>query len=111
MAQVDAGLQRALALARGSSRTSRTPRTKLVQPLRSRGWIGPVVSRSGADGRPARTATISARIEIAVSSGVRPPMSRPQGAWIRAISWSETPAARSRSLRSAVVRREPSAPM
>ena len=53
---------------------------------------------------------ISAQIETAVSSGVRAPMSRPIGAMTRTSCSSVTPSAISRSLRSAVVRREPIAP-
>ena len=50
-------------------------------------------------------------IEIAVSSGVRAPMSRPIGDRIRAKPSSSTPASRSRLTRSSWVRRLPITPM
>ncbi len=53
---------------------------------------------------------ISAQIDIAVSSGVRAPMSTPIGAWMRARPSSSTPASRSRATRFSCVRREPIAP-
>ena len=72
--------------------------------------MGPAVSRSDWARRPVRIAMISAQIEIAVSSGVRAPTSRPIGDWIRAISSSDTPASRSRKIRPSCVRRDPIAP-
>src|SRR4051812_3778518 len=73
--------------------------------------IGPSASRSGIPWRPARWAMISARTATAVSSTVEAPMSSPQGAKMRSISSSVTPTSASRRLRSAVVLREPRAPM
>ena len=55
--------------------------------------------------------TISAPIATATSSGERAPIAIPIGAWMRAISASPTPSARSRSSRSAVVTLLPIAPM
>jgi hypothetical protein len=60
---------------------------------------------------PFLTATISARIETAISAGVRLPMSRPIGPCRRAISAALRSNSASRSLRLAVLPREPSAPM
>src|SRR5215216_3661371 len=60
--------------------------------------IDPWAVVSGPPGRLWRTATISARMLSAISSGVSPPMLRPIGAWSRARCSSSTPAARSRSL-------------
>ena len=57
------------------------------------------------------TWTIWAAMATATSSGVREPILRPIGAWMRAMSSSETPSARSRSARSSFVRRAPIAPM
>ena len=50
-------------------------------------------------------------IEMAVSSGVRAPLSRPTGALIRARAASAIPAARSSAIRFAWVRLLPIAPM
>jgi len=69
-----------------------------------------VVSRSAFGMRPVRLAMISAQMEMAVSSGVRPPMSSPIGAWMRASCSSVTPASRSRCVRFSCVRRDPIAP-
>src|SRR5581483_2794563 len=74
-------------------------------------WTGSVPSLSRPPRRPSRSATISAAIEIAVSSGVRAPRSSPIGALMRASSGSVTPASRSASTRFACVRRLPIAPM
>ena len=74
-------------------------------------WIGPSTAARCAPVPPQRCWMISAAIEIAVSSGVRAPMSRPIGEWMRASSSSVTPASRSRATRSLWVRREPIAPM
>ena len=49
----------------------------------SREWIEPLVSASSSPARPDRLATISARIETAVSAGVRAPRSRPSSDWTR----------------------------
>ncbi len=59
---------------------------------------------------PHRPAMISAAMQIAVSSGVRAPRSRPIGLDRRFSSSSVTPASRSRSSRSSWVRRDPMAP-
>src|SRR5690606_20220390 len=61
-------------------------------------------------GAPRRAAVTWARIETAISAGLRAPMARPTGAAMRAICASDRPAARSRSRRLAWVRVEPSAP-
>jgi hypothetical protein len=53
---------------------------------------------------------ISAQIEIAVSSGVRAPMSRPIGDMTRSMSSAVTPASRRRATRCSCVRRDPIAP-
>ena len=47
-------------------------------------WIRCFASRNGPPHAPARTASISARIDSAVSACVSAPMSRPHGPWIRA---------------------------
>ncbi len=57
------------------------------------------------------TWTIWAAIATATSSGVREPILRPMGAWMRAMSSSVTPSARRRSARSSFVRLLPIAPM
>jgi GH15 family glucan-1,4-alpha-glucosidase len=64
-----------------------------------------------ASGAARRTATISARIDSAISGAVTASMFRPTGAWIRAIADSEWPSSVSRATRFAWVRRLPSAPM
>ena len=60
--------------------------------------------------RPLRAATIWATTARAISSGERPPRSRPIGAWRRESSASVIPASSSRARRFSWVRRLPSAP-
>jgi hypothetical protein len=57
------------------------------------------------------TWTIWAATATATSSGVREPILRPIGAWMRAMSSSETPSARRSSFRLSFVRLLPIAPM
>jgi hypothetical protein len=71
----------------------------------------PVASVSGPPGRPWRMATISPRIEIAISSGVSAPMFSPIGPRTRARLSSVTPASSRRRRRSRLVERLPTAPM
>src|SRR5690606_6291291 len=73
--------------------------------------IEPLASRSIPPSRPYRIAIISPRMEIAISSGVLPPMLSPIGPCRRARSSSDTPDARSRSRRSAFVFRLPTVPI
>ena len=61
--------------------------------------------------RPCRAAVISASTERAISSGLTAPMSRPMGAWMRAISSSVKPISRSAARRSSAVLRLPIAPI
>ena len=58
-----------------------------------------------------KAAVISAMIETAISDGDTAPIASPIGAWMRAMSASVAPCARSRSPRLAWVFREPSAPI
>ena len=51
----------------------------------------PAGARAGSAGAARRTRTISARIETAISSGARAPMSRPAGLWIRARACGSAP--------------------
>jgi hypothetical protein len=69
----------------------------------------PALSERGGFLRKA--AIISPTIETAISAGLTEPMSRPIGAWIRAISSVLKPCAVSRATRLAWDFREPSAPM
>jgi tyrosyl-tRNA synthetase len=78
--------------------------------LSSTTWMRPLASRRRPPWRPVRVPTISARMEIAVSSGVWAPMSSPTGPAMRSSCSSVTPEARRRSRRFSCVRREPSAP-
>ena len=98
-----------------AGRSGCPPRRPARGPRSSRSargwWIGPSVATRRWPEPPHRSETSSAAIEIAVSSGVRAPMSSPIGAAIRAMSSSVTPAARSCSARSSFVRRLPMAPM
>src|SRR5439155_20756922 len=73
-------------------------------------WMRPLRSRRRPPWRPARTATISARIETPVSAGVSAPRSSPAGPESRSRRSSGTPASNSRSRRFACVLREPIAP-
>ena len=91
---------RARAGRRGRARRSRA---------RPRG-CGPPAVDSRPPSRPCRTATTSAMIESAVSSGVIAPRSSPIGAAMRSSSSSSSPAASSRSRRCAWARRLPIAP-
>jgi hypothetical protein len=59
---------------------------------------------------PFFTATISATMDTAISAGVRLPRSSPIGPCSRAISAGDRSNSASRSLRLAVLPREPSAP-
>ena len=65
----------------GEVSSRRVKRVKFGDPsaLSAQPWIGPSASRSDGVARPVRRAMISAQIEIAVSSGVRAPRSRPIG--------------------------------
>ena len=72
--------------------------------------MGPLRVASEAPVPPHRLCTICAAIEIAVSSGVRAPRSRPIGECSRANSSSVSPASLRRARRSSCVRREPIAP-
>ena len=74
------------------------------------GWIGPSVWVRRVPVPPQRSWMISAAMEMAVSSGVRAPRSRPIGECRRLNSSSESPASFSRTRRSSWVRREPIAP-
>jgi len=103
----------------GSIRTSRLrggARGRMSHPTVAAGtvtrswWIGVREPVSGTPVPPPRTATISAAMDSAVSSGVRAPRSRPIGERRRANSRSVRPTSRSRRPRSSWVRREPIAP-
>src|SRR5687767_3439445 len=74
-------------------------------------WMGPSVSRSEGNARPVRLAMISAQMDTAVSSGVRPPRSSPMGDMRRTNPSSSRPASLRRSRRLSWVRREPMTPM
>ena len=73
-------------------------------------WMRPRADESRPPSRPFRTATTSAMIESAVSSGVTAPRSSPIGAAMLSSSSSSRPAATSRSRRLAWARRLPIAP-
>ena len=66
-------------------------------------WMGPEVARSGWPSWPVRRAMISAQIATAVSSGVRPPRSRPMGARRRARSSGRSMPSSARRLEAAFV--------
>lgn len=69
--------------------------------------------RSGSKphaGSRRRVAMTSAKIETAISAGVRAPMDRPTGPWMRSTWEAKRPAARRRLLRAAWVLPLPSAP-
>ena len=68
-------------------------------------WIGPSPSRRTGRGCPVRRAMISAQIEIAVSSGVRAPMSSPIGDISRSRSARRSTPASAQPLHALVVGR------
>lgn len=72
-----------------------------------------LVERNGSEAHQPRLSrsVIWARMDSAISAGLRAPMSSPTGAWMRAICASGTPAVRSLSSRFAWVRGEPRQPM
>jgi hypothetical protein len=73
--------------------------------------MGPAEADRARLERPVRRVIISDKIEIAVSSGVRAPMSRPIGDLSLARPASSTPASRSLTRRLSWVRRDPITPM
>ena len=82
-------------------------------PGRGRSWIGPGRSRRNPPDRCRFTATISATIACAISSGPSPPRSRPAGPWIRSpvrVRRSPTPSSRSSISRRSVLAPGPSIP-
>ena len=102
------GLPRRSASCLGEPKRVEPPaaRTTPAIKLRPRGSAPPLWP-SRPPPRPLRTATTSARIESAVSSGVTAPRSRPIGAAIRSISASVIP--RLEQARAALVLRSPAA--
>src|SRR5215218_5232887 len=74
-------------------------------------WIGPELAARRPPECPVLSATISAAIAIAVSSGVRAPISRPMGLLMRASCSSVTPSSFRRAVRLSCVLRLPIAPM
>ena len=88
-------------------------RYRASAPGRGRSWIGPGRSLRNPPLRPRRTATISAMIDPAISSGPSLPRSSPAGPWMLARSSGVIVAPSSaRSIRSRCVRAAgPSMPM
>src|ERR687897_1945646 len=74
-------------------------------------WMGPDLSARRPPECPVLSATISAAIAMAVSSGVRAPMSRPMGLLTRASCSSVTPSSLRRAVLLSCVLRLPIAPM